>query len=202
MADSYVIDGYCFQSRGDFDRAKKEKETIAYLSAHVDMADMKAVYKVYKTASEKGSFQTVFGLNYMDSLRKHLVESEIVTEDVLEPIPVGRVITSGQKKVQRTEGEKEAGEYQKAYEKAKSGSLIKNLLIVVLLVVIVGMVVITYKNQYSIFTYFTDYKEDMREELLDEYEEWENTLTEREKEIEKKEQKLGISPQESPDSGK
>lgn len=201
MADSYVIDGYCFQSRGDYDRAKKEKETIAYLSAHVDMADMKAVYKVYKTASEKGSFQTVFGLNYMDDLRKHLVESEIVTEDVLDPIPVGRVVTAGQKKGPKTT-DKELGEYQKAYEKAKSGSFIKNLLIVVLLVVIVGMVVITYKNQYSIFTYFTNYKEDMREELLDEYEDWDNTLREREKEIEKKEQELGISPQESPDAGK
>lgn len=203
MAESYIIDGYVFQNRTDFDRAKKEKETIAYLSAHADMTDMKAVYKIYKTATQKHSFQTVFGLNYMEELRKCLVESGIVTEDVLEPIPVGTVMAAGKSKVQTPPvADKEAIEYKQAYEKAKSGSLIKNLLIVVLLAVIIGMVIITYKNQYSIFTYFTDYKEDMRGELLDEYEEWENTLKEREKEIEKKEQELGISPKEGKDSAK
>ena len=42
------------------------------------------------------------------------------------------------------------------------------MLIIVLLLLIAVMVFITYKNQYSIFTYFTDYKEDMREEILNE----------------------------------
>lgn len=187
MVESYVIDGYVFQNRKDFEQANKERETISYLSAHTDMSDRKAVYKIYKTASEKQSFQTVFGLKYMEELRKILVDSGMVTEDVLEPIPVGRVQSAN---ALSHGGDRDAERYRMAYEKAKGGNLFKNLLIGVLLVVIVGMLVITYNNQYSVFTYFTNYKEKMREELLDEYQEWENTLKERENAVEKKEKEL------------
>lgn len=187
MADSYVIDGYIFQSRKDFEQANRERETISYLSAHADMSDMKAVYKIYKTASEKQSFQTVFGLKYMEELRTILLDSGIVTEDVLDPIPVARTAPA---ELQPQAGDREAREYQLAYEKAKAGSLIKNFLIGVLVVVIVGMLVITYSNQYSVFTYFTDYKDKMREELLNEYQEWEEEIKEREEAVEQKEQEL------------
>lgn len=187
MAESYVIDGYVFQNRKDFEQANKERETISYLSAHADMSDMKAVYKIYKTASEKQSFQTVFGLKYMEGLREILVDSGMVTEDVLEPIPVGRVLSPN---AMPHGGDRSAEEYRMAYEKARGGNLFKNLLIGVLLMVIVGMLVITYNNQYSVFTYFTDYKEKMREELLDEYQEWEKSLKDREDAVEEKEKKL------------
>ena len=53
MAAKYELDGYTFVSASDFERAKKEKETIAYLQANTDMTDMKAVYKIYKNAVEK-----------------------------------------------------------------------------------------------------------------------------------------------------
>lgn len=184
MAESYVIDGYAFQNRKDFEQANKERETIAYLQAHADMSDRKAVYKIYKTASEKQSFQTVFGLKFMEELREILVDSEMVTEDVLDPIPVGRVLSPN---AVPHGGDRDAEEYRKAYEKAKGGSLFKNLLIGVLLVVIVGMMIITYNNQYSVFTYFTNYKEEMREDLLNEYQEWEESLEEREEAVEKRE---------------
>lgn len=199
MAESYVIDGYVFQNRKDFEQANKERETISYLSAHTDMSDMKAVYKIYKTASEKQSFQTVFGLKYMADLRKILVESEIVTEDVLEPIPVGRVLAA---KTLPQAGDGQAEEYRKAYEKARGGNLVKNLLIGVLLVVVVGMMAITYNNQYSVFTYFTNYKEKMREELLNEYQEWEESLEEREDAVEKKEKEREAGVESRQDSRK
>lgn len=190
MADSYLIEGYVFQNRGDFEQAQKERETIFYLSAHSNMEDMKAVYKIYKTASEKGSFQTVFGLNYMEDLRNRLIASGMVTEDVLDPIPVGRILKT--EKSQQPLADRKAEEYKEAYERAKSGGMIKNLLIGVLLVLVVGMLVITYNNQYSIFTYFTNYKENMREEILNEYEDWEKTLKEREEAVEKREQDVSL----------
>lgn len=185
MGDTYVIDGYVFMNKADYERANRERETIAYLSAHSDMEDMKAVYKIYKTASEKQSFQTVFGLQYMEELREQLLNSGLVEDDVLDPIPVGR--STVVREVQASPVDRDAQEYQRMYERAKSGSMIKNLLILALLAVVVGMMVITSRNQYSIFTYFTDYKEDMRGEILDEYEEWETTLKERETALEERE---------------
>lgn len=203
MEKKYVIDGYCFQTASDYERAKKERETIAYLSANTDMTNMKEVYKVYKLAIAKKSFQTVFGWEYLQELRSRLIGSEIVSEEALEPVPVGRVATAvpvSVKKAEATaekpeqmdseESEKQIKRYQEAYQKAKAGSMIKNFLIFVLVVVIVAMLVITGKNQYSIFTYFTNYEESIRNDVVNEYEEWENTLNQKEKELQEKEEKL------------
>lgn len=189
MAEKYEMDGYIFRNGKDYERAKKEKETIAYLSANTDLTDMKAVYQIYKRSVDKGSFQTIFGLNYLEDLRKRLLGSGTVTEDLLEPIPVGKIVTIVPDKHMTME-ERKFEELQEAYEKARSGKIIKNFLIAVLLVIVGVMLFTSYQSQYSIFTFFTDYKEEMRGEIVDEYESWEQELEEREASLEKREKEL------------
>lgn len=192
MDKKYVIDGYSFSSKSEYERAMKERETILYLSANTNMADMKAIYKIYKQAVEKQSFQTIFGLSYMEKLRQRLLGSEFISEDLLEPIPINKApAPSPVKSIPDSVSAKKVQQYKEAYEKAKSGRIIKNFLIVVLLLVIGVMIFITYNNQYSFFTYFTNYKEDMRNELINEYEDWTNELEERESEVEKREKAFG-----------
>lgn len=201
MAKKYILDGYSFANAAELERAKKEQETIRYLTANTNMADMKAVYKVYKLSVEKKSFQTIFGIQYLGELRKRLVGSGTVEEDLLEPIPIiksGEVASARQT---RRTGMDSTEKYKLAYEKAKSGSTIKTFLIAVLFVVIIAMTVITYKSQYSVFTYFTDYKENMRNEILNEYEKWDSELKEREQKVEEKE-KAQESDTQSKDSKK
>ncbi|MCI8770994.1 MAG: hypothetical protein HFH73_07570 [Lachnospiraceae bacterium] len=191
MGNQYTVDGYVFQNASDYERALKEKETIAYLSANTDMANMKDVYKIYKLSVEKKSFQTVFGLVFLEELRKRLLGSETVTEDILEPIPTGRIVMVSKEKSAKSGAEaRELNKYKEAYQKAKSGSVIKNFLILVLIVVIGVMLFITSRNQYSIFTYFTNYEENIRNEIVNEYEEWQQQLEEKEKELEERELKL------------
>lgn len=191
MGKKYTIEGYVFQNASDYERAMKERETIAYLSANTDMANMKDVYKIYKLSVEKKSFQTIFGLVFLEELRSRLLGSETVTEDLLEPIPTGRVLTvSSAKPAAGGADRKELNKYKEAYQKAKSGSVIKNFLIVVLITVVGVMLFITSKNQYSIFTYFTNYEENIRNEIVNEYEEWQQQLEDREKELEQREERL------------
>ena len=180
-----------FQNASDYERAMKERETIAYLSANTDMANMKEIYKIYKLSVEKRSFQTIFGLVFLEELRNRLIGSQTVTEDLLEPIPTGRVLTVSSPKPSGGGADaKELKKYKEANQKAKSGSLIKNFLIAVLVVVVGVMLFITSQNQYSIFTYFTNYEEDIRNEVVNEFEEWQQQLDEREKELDEREEKL------------
>ena len=191
MGKKYTIEGYVFQDASDYERAMKERETIAYLSANTDMANMKEIYKIYKLSVEKKSFQTIFGLVFLEELRNRLIGSQTVTEDLLEPIPTGRVLTVSSPKPSGGGADaKELKKYKEAYQKAKSGSLIKNFLIAVLVVVVGVMFFITSQNQYSIFTYFTNYEEDIRNEVVNEFEEWQQQLDEREKELDEREEKL------------
>ncbi len=191
MKQDFVIDGYSFSSRAEYERAQKEKETILYLSAHTNLSDMKAVYRIYKQAVEKQSFRTVFGLKYMENLRQRLLGSEFITEDLLEPVPVIRVPGRDDKKAGLSEeGSRQIQKYKEEAEKAKAGRILKNLLIVMLLLIIGVMLFVTYQSQYSVFTYFTDYKENMRNELINEYEGWTNELEAKEAELEERERAL------------
>ena len=190
----YILDGYAFRDVHTWERAKKEKETIAYLEANTGTEDVKAVYKLYMHAVEKCSFQTVIGLKYMEKLRRVLLDANAISEEALPPIPV-LLLPSVQKedpeeKFYRQNLEKRVAYYKEEVEKEKAGKTIKNFLVGILLVVIVAMLVITLRSKYSVFTYFTNYKEYIRNEVIDEMENWQNQLEEREEKLEKREKQL------------
>ena len=84
----FILDGFVFSTRKDYERACKEKETIEYLVANSNMSDMKAVLKIYNKAVEKKSFQTVIGLEFIENMRKRLLSSGIVKENQLAYVPV------------------------------------------------------------------------------------------------------------------
>lgn len=154
------------------------------------MADMKSVLKIYNMSVEKKSFTTIIGLEFVNNMRKNLVSSGIVPKNTLMDIPVPKISSS---KVTNTDNSiinAKTDRYKQAYENALAGKTIKNIVIVFLTLIIVAMLVITFKSKYSVFTYFTDYKADMENELVDKYETWKNELDEREKELNKREKAL------------
>lgn len=194
----YQLDGFLFQNKEDYDRAVKEKETITYLKANSNSDDMKALLRIYNRSIEKESFRTVIGMEYMNDIRKRLVDSGLVSKEALAPIPVQRstVLFKDRGEDQARNGadlERQLKRYKDAYESASAGKTIKNLAIVILVLIIFAMILITYKTKYSVFTYFTDYKEKMRNEVIDEYENWQEQLEQKEQELKEREAKLGQS---------
>lgn len=190
-SNKYVVDGYSFSNRNEYEKALKEKEAISYIVANTNMADMKAVLKIYNMSVEKKSFQTIVGLEFVSNMRKNLISSGIVSKDTLMNIPVTK--TSGNKQVSAYADSTAAAKvekYKRAYENALAGKTIKNMVIVFLVLIIVAMFVITFNSKYSVFTYFTDYETDMENELIDKYQSWTDELDKREKELDKREKAL------------
>ena len=188
-----VLDGFKFSSKKEFERAMKEKETIGYIVANTNMSDMKAVLKIYNKAVEKKSFQTVIGLEFIENMRKRLLSSGIVKENQLAYVPVVPRVKekmSGKSITDKDVLEKNVEKYKNAYEAEKAGKKIKNMAIAFLIVLLAALVIITVKSKYSVFTYFTDYKSNMENELIDKYEKWEQTLDDRQKALEKEEKEL------------
>ena len=70
-------------------------------------------------------------------------------------------------------------------EKLKNKKL--KIALVAALVLLAGFVIINFRFQYSIFTYFTNYKANMEEELIDKYENWQANLEQREQALGKSE---------------
>ena len=187
---SYQISGYEFQSKEEYERALKEKETVSYLMANTDTTDVKAMLKIYNRSIEKESFRTVVGLEFMSNLRKRLTESGTISAESLAPIPVASKGVRRAKPATDENMARQLKHYKEAYENAQAGKTIKNIVLVFLVLIIFGMLFLTYKSQYSVFTYFTNYKENMREDLLDEYEEWDKKLQDKESELNQREQLL------------
>lgn len=187
-----VLDGFKFSSKKEFERAMKEKETIGYIVANTNMSDMKAVLKVYNKAIDKKSFQTVVGLEFVNNMRKKLISSGTVMEKNLAYVPVTSKNAVVQKvpAMSKDEAARNAERYKKACEEAITGKKIKNMAIAFLIVLLAALVIITVKSKYSVFTYFTDYKSNMENELIDKYEKWEQTLDDRQKALEKEEKEL------------
>lgn len=190
--NSYQIDQYSFGSREEYERALKERETIAYLQANTGSNDAKALLKVYNRSVEKESFRTVIGIQYLSALRRQLSMSGIVTEESLAPVPVPGGMANGRtaEGSDQSQLERQVSRYKAAYESARSGRIIKNMTIFILIMVIIAILLITYQSRYSVFTYFTNYKEKMREELIDEYTDWETQLEQKEQELNDREAAL------------
>ncbi len=187
--DKWIVDGYQFSSMDEYERAKKERETIAYLMANTEMSDMKALLKIYNRSIEKKSFQTIIGQQFLFNQRRRLIGSQIVGEDTLAPIVIAPQTTNMTVREDKNAASQVA-RYQKKYEDALAGRKVKNLLIGILLIVIVGMVVITLRSKYSVFTYFTDYKTNIRNEVINEMEDWQKELETKEKELDQREDML------------
>lgn len=187
-----VLDGFKFLSRKEFERAMKEKETIEYIVANTNMSDMRSVLKVYNKAIDKKSFQTVIGLEFVNNMRKKLVASGVVSEKTLSYVLVMQKMPDAQKvpAMSKSEAERKAEKYKKAYENEAAGRKIRNMAILFLTVLLAALVIITVKSKYSVFTYFTDYKSDMENELIDKYEKWEQTLEDKQKALDKREKEL------------
>jgi hypothetical protein len=184
--EEYILDGFLFENRQQYDRAKKEKETIAYLTANTDSSDMTALLKVYNRSVEKGSFRTIIGQQYLYNLKRRLEGSGIVDKDTLSPIKVSQTVpgekknTSGQTK---GTGNQQAARYKALYENEVANRKVKNIIIFFLILIIAGMIAITVTSRYTVYTYFTDYKTKIRNEVEDELEDWQNDLEQREQEL-------------------
>ena len=186
----YTIGDYSFSNKADYERAAKEKETISYIVANTNMADMKSVLKVYNKSVEKKSFQTVLGLEFVKNMRKSLINSGIVADDTIQPVPVPAAGGSRVKQADNSIAAGMAEKYKLAYENERAGRIIRNMVIAFLILIIGAMMFITYNSKYSVFTYFTDYKAGMEDELVDKYQEWSNQLKEKERELNEREKAL------------
>lgn len=140
--EEYILDQYLFLEKEEYERARKEEETMEYLMANID-GDKKELLKIYNRAVEKKSFQTVIGLRYLYDLRRRLIESGIVSEDILAPIPVGAEAVAEDGTASGNKASGQVKHYKELYEDAMAVGRIKNMVIGVLVFMVLGMIVIS-----------------------------------------------------------
>lgn len=177
MDDKLVVDGFIFRSKREFDKAKKEYETIKELKQKIDMNNQENLIELYNRLVSKRYFQTPVGLSFLHELRVFLKESNDNVSVAYVP-----VVSSGGVK-SRSEQNRQYMELQKQYNKQ---SMTKNrliLAIVSMIIVIVGMIFIMATNENV--GYFN-----AEEKVLNKYSAWEERLQKWEEELTIREDKL------------
>lgn len=187
MMDKNSIEQFTFESSSEYEQAQKELEFIRQLRKNADLTIGKNALKIYNKAVSDKMFETVIGYRFLEELRQTIVQSGVAAEESLSGIPVKKTQKSGMDVVaNRLSGQ---NRFQKLYE----GQILLNkkmkIALFAMIVLLAGFVIINFRYEYSIFTYFTNYKSNMEEELIDKYENWQTELEEREQKLEESEQK-------------
>lgn len=197
VLEEYRLDCYQFDNKYEYEQAKLEWDTICNLDKQMNLGDPKAALSLYNQAVSKRSFKTPVGYEFLKRLRGTIVSCGLAAEEDLNMIPVvssektgagmsglaGR--TGNRKKKQdvasvAADGQTD-GKLTQKFEKEKKTRIALTVAVVALTAVIISMFILTMNSKYSYLTYFTDYENDIRESVIDEYEEWEKELDSREK---------------------
>lgn len=165
---TYTYQGFTFDSEADMKEGKKEAEVVAYIRSQADLSNVKTVIKLYNRLVEKGTLVTVLGIAFLQELRSRALESGVVNESSLAPLPSP---VKTEKEVPKT-----VSKDRKLMELYRERSKNLTIAVVALCVVIVVMFAI---RLFGTASPFTDYEQ----KVLNEYAGWKDELTEKEKEL-------------------
>lgn len=173
---TYTYQGFTFTSEAELNEAKKEAEVVSYIRSQADLGNTKTVVKLYNRLIEKGTLVTTLGIAFLQELRSRALESGVVAESSLKPLP--QPITT-----EKLQEPKKISKDRKLMELYKRRCKNLTMVVVALCIVIVGLFVIRIFGTASPF-------KDYEKKVLDEYAGWKDELTGKEEELHNWEQSL------------
>lgn len=172
-----VVDGYIFRSKKEFERAKKEYETVHNIMRNISMDNEEEIIKLYSKLVAKKYFQTPVGLSFLHDLRQSVLDGKENAS-----MPYVPVVPS----VRMRAPEQQEREYRKLKDQFDRQSIIKSRLtiaVVAMAVIIVGMIFIVMTNDNVGF-----FKAE--EKVLNKYSTWQEQLDKREEELNVREERI------------
>ncbi len=185
--ERFVVAGYSFETKAEWEEAKREEESIQYIRAKTNLSDMQTVYKVYCGLVEKKTFITPVGITFLMQLQGDLLRSgKDVGEIPKVPITLPRKRKKSAELFSKEMQEKTQEKNQALVSYYKNKLKNTRIAMFFLIVVIGAMFLITIFGPNTPFV-------DAEIKLQNKYAAWEQDLRQREEAVEKRERELGIS---------
>ena len=165
----YMIDGYEFKSKGQYQRALKEKELVEKIKKGLGAEDIVGNLATYNKIIGKNYFATPIGISFLYELRSRLVEE--TGDDNIRPVPVVMLKASGDARLKK--------------ELDKSRVTRQKLIVAVvsLAIAIIGIIIIISTNDNIGYI-------NTEEKILNKYSAWQEQLDERERQLDEREAEL------------
>lgn len=180
--EKWKVAGYVFANEQDYEKAKKEADSIAYIKERTNWKDKQQLLKLYNKAVDSKMFQTVLGYEFMHQLQSVVTKSGIIEEEYMKPIPICKQNGGAELPEDAQEVVKLANQYHSLYEVTKEEKKRLKIVVGFLVLTVCLMMVLAYTN----------YKTYDESAVLDKYSNWENELEQREAVIKEKERELEI----------
>lgn len=165
----YILDGFEFDTKEDYDLAVNEQKGIQFLFKKYNMKDPKVALGVYNNAVEKKLFKTQYGVSFLYEMRKKIKSINGIEDEQLKTI----LIKNNEKNINE--------EKQRLVDKIKISIGIN----CILFIAIIAMIIIAATSgSTNIINY--------EAKIQDKYSAWETELKEREANVKEKEKSLGI----------
>lgn len=190
----YEAGGFAFPNGEMRDKAQRELEGIRYVKEHTQMDDPETVLKVYCQLIDQKLFETPVGYHFLSTMQEYLMTVPYFMTENIPPIPV-----PAQKGSQRAVSVSSSGEKQtagrenvKVVKKVVTEKKVKNVnfkmrfrasfcINIILLLIVIGMFAVTAtSDNINILNY--------QNELIEQYENWELRLEEKEEKLKEREE--------------
>ena len=180
-AKGFVLDGYAFATKEEYNIALREQRNINSICSKMDINNKDSVFLIYQKLATKRLLISPVGIEFMRTLRKRLIDDFHVEETEL---PMIQVSSNSMTSLDRS---KQYTNIQLVNEiKRKEKTLLTFKIITFgLIATIIAMFAITLTSDHS--GYFN-----VEEKVLNKYSDWEDELNQREQKIKDLEDELGI----------
>lgn len=179
--EDLIVGGYKFATLADAETARQDAKRVKNLEDNLDYRKPQSVLLLYHKALDTKIFQTPIGFAYLIRIQEHLKRCGIEDENI-RPVPLNMTFTN---KTEANRSIRRSIAVRKPEYKARfTTSVCINILLVIM---IAAMFAISLKSdQPNIINY--------RREIVNEYSQWEQELTQRERAVRDAEREYGINP--------
>lgn len=190
--ENLIVDGYFFMTPEDAKKAQSEQKKIRFIEERIHYDRPEEVLEIYNKVIKESMFRTPLGLQYLKELQQFLTNSDKINRSDIYSIPVYPVSVkdSKEKSAEKKREEKRKQEREKDKMLFRF-SVFLNIAMAIALICMFGIAIASPNANMINF----------EKAITNQYAQWEQELTEREKAIREKERELsGISSIDHQDS--
>lgn len=189
LNEKRIVEGFIFDNDEEYQLALKDKEMFDILWKKIRNSDGKVVLELYETLILSDKIKTVVGMYNVKLVQNYLIKNGYVTLNEITPIVgfVGkRVSTNDAMKTYEYKYKMKYLADKNVNDKLeKYKSMISTLKIAVIILSIVVAIMFGVQINGGTANYAS-----AKEDIIDEYSEWEENLNNREKEVKEREEEL------------
>lgn len=187
MSENEIIEGFRFTDSKIVAQAKREAEGIQYIRKNTDMENPEIVWQLYQKLIDEKLFETPVGISFLKELRDYLVSVPGINQQELAPIYTEVLLREKEMREIKREKTADKTRMEKKLAQGKKRLRISMAVNLFLIIVLVGVWVIGLSSDSPNIVNYEN-------KLVDKYAQWQQELDEREQNIKKQEQELGITP--------